>query len=73
MLLVAAVFSALHLPNIWLAVATFTGGVVWAVIYQRAPNLFALAVSHSMMTWVIVSTLPPAALHHLRIGFKYFG
>jgi hypothetical protein len=30
-------------------------------------------VSHSLMTWVIVSTLPPSALHHLRIGFKYFG
>ena len=72
-LLVAAVFSALHLPNVWLAVATFTGGVVWAVVYQRAPNLFALAVSHALMTWVIVSTLPPAAFHHLRIGFKYFG
>ena len=72
-LLVATVFSALHLPNIWLVVATFTGGVVWAVVYQRAPNLFALALSHSLMTWVIVSTLPPSALHHLRIGFKYFG
>jgi membrane protease YdiL (CAAX protease family) len=72
-LLVAAVFSALHLPNVWLAVATFTGGVVWAAVYQRAPNLFALAVSHSLMTWVIVATLPASALHHLRIGFKYFG
>ena len=72
-LLVAAVFSALHLPNVWLAVATFTGGVVWAAVYQRAPNIFALALSHSLMTWVIVSTLPPSALHHLRIGFKYFG
>lgn len=72
-LLVAAVFSALHLPNVWLVVATFTGGVVWAAVYQRAPNLFALALSHSLMTWVIVSTLPASALHHLRIGFKYFG
>jgi membrane protease YdiL (CAAX protease family) len=72
-LLVAAVFSALHLPNVWLVVTTFAGGVVWATVYQRAPNLFALAVSHSLMTWVIVSTLPPSSLHHLRIGFKYFG
>jgi membrane protease YdiL (CAAX protease family) len=72
-LLVAAVFSALHLPNVWLVVATFTGGVVWAAVYQRAPNLSALAVSHSLMTWVIVSTLPSSALHHLRIGVRYFG
>jgi membrane protease YdiL (CAAX protease family) len=72
-LMVAAVFSALHLPNLWLAVVTLVGGVVWAAVYQRAPNLFALAISHSLMTWVIVSTLPASALHHLRIGFKYFG
>lgn len=71
-LLVAVVFSVLHLPNVWLAVATFVGGVVWAAVYQRAPNILALAVSHSLMTWVIVSTLPASALHHLRIGFKYF-
>ena len=72
-LLVAVVFAGLHLPNPWLTVITFAGGVVWATVYQRAPNIFALAVSHSVMTWVLVSTLPASALNHLRIGFKYFG
>ena len=72
-LLVAIVFGSLHLPNPWLTVVTFGGGVIWAAVYQRAPNLFALAVSHSVMTWVLVSTLPASALNHLRIGFKYFG
>jgi membrane protease YdiL (CAAX protease family) len=72
-LLTAAAFSVLHMPNAWLMLATFAGGVVWAAVYQRAPNIFALAISHSLMTWVIVSTLPPSSLHHLRIGFKYFG
>lgn len=71
-LLVAIVFGGLHLPNPWLTVVTFAGGIVWATIYQRAPNLFALAVSHSLMTWVVVSTLPASALNHLRIGFKFF-
>lgn len=72
-LLVALVFGGLHLPNPWLTVVTFAGGLIWAAVYQRAPNLFALAVSHSIMTWVLVSTLPASALNHLRIGFKYFG
>jgi len=71
--LVAAVFGSLHLPNPWLTFVTFAGGAIWAAVYQRAPNLFALAVSHSLMTWVLVSTLPASALNHLRIGFKYFG
>ena len=72
-LMVATVFAGLHLPNPWLTVVTFAGGAIWAAVYQRAPNLFALAVSHSLMTWVLVSTLPASALNHLRIGFKYFG
>jgi membrane protease YdiL (CAAX protease family) len=73
LLLVAIIFGGLHLPNPWLTAVTFVGGVIWAAVYQRAPNLFALAVSHSLMTWILVSTLPASALNHLRIGFKYFG
>ncbi len=72
-LLVAVIFGGLHLPNPWLSFVTFAGGAIWAAVYQRAPNLFALAVSHSLMTWALVSTLPASALNHLRIGFKYFG
>jgi membrane protease YdiL (CAAX protease family) len=53
-------------------VVTFVGGVVWAFVYQRQPNLFALALSHGVMTWVLVSALPASALNHLRIGLKYF-
>jgi len=72
-LVVAAIFAGLHLPNPALTVATFVGGVIWAAVYQRAPNIFALAISHSLMTWIVVSTAPASALHHLRIGLKYFG
>jgi membrane protease YdiL (CAAX protease family) len=71
-LLVATIFAGLHLPNLWLAVITFVGGTIWALVYQRAPNLFALAISHSVMTWVVVSTVPPNALRHLRLGLRYF-
>lgn len=71
-LLTALIFALLHFPNPWLMLVTFVGGLVWAFIYQRAPNLFALALSHSLMTWVLISTLPVSALNHLRIGFKYF-
>jgi membrane protease YdiL (CAAX protease family) len=71
--LVALIFGGLHLPNPWLCVVTFAGGAIWGAVYQKAPNLFVLAASHSVMTWILVSTLPPSALNHLRIGFKYFG
>jgi len=71
-LLTAFIFAFLHFPNPWLMVLTFIGGLVWGAVYQRAPNLFALALSHAVMTWVLVSTLPLSALNHLRIGFNYF-
>ena len=71
-LLTAVLFALLHFPNPWLMLVTFIGGLVWAFVYQRFPNLFALALSHSLMTWVLVSTLPASALDHLRFGFKYF-
>ena len=71
-LVTALIFSVLHFPNRWLMVITFVGGLVWAFVYQRQPNLVALALSHAAMTWALVSTLPPSALNHLRIGLKYF-
>jgi membrane protease YdiL (CAAX protease family) len=71
-LLTALIFALLHFPNPWLMLVTFIAGVIWAFIFQRAPNLFALAVSHAVGTWILVSTLPISALNHLRIGFKYF-
>ena len=71
-LIIALIFGGLHLPNPALTVITFTGGIVWAAVYQRVPNLFALAVSHSVMTWVVVSTIPSSLLHHLRVGLNYF-
>lgn len=72
-LAVALVFALLHLPNPWLLFATFAGGLLWAYVYQRVPNLLALGLSHALMTWVLISSVPPAALHNLRVGFKYFG
>src|SRR5215211_3423266 len=72
-LLVAVLFALFHLPNPWLTFATFAGGLLWAYVYQRAPNIFAVGLSHSLMTWVMISSVPPGALHNLRVGFKYFG
>lgn len=72
-LLVAAVFGVLHLPNLPLSAATFLGGVLWAAAYQRVPNLLAPALSHATISLLLAFSLPPAWLNSLRVGFKYFG
>lgn len=72
-LLVALVFSFLHLPNPLLAILTFAGGLIWAFVYQRQPNLYALALSHTVSSLSLALTVSPKLLDSLRVGFKYFG
>ncbi len=71
-LAVALIFAGLHAPNIALVIATFLGGIIWASVYQRTPNLFALALSHCLMTMVLAATLPPVWLRGLRVGAGYY-
>ncbi|MBD0327693.1 MAG: CPBP family intramembrane metalloprotease [Pyrinomonadaceae bacterium] len=69
-MLVALIFALLHAPNAWLMLATFIGGFVWALVYQRAPNLFALALSHAVMSSVMIATLPAPLVRGMQVGFK---
>ena len=70
---VALVFGLLHLPNPLLAVLTFVGGLIWAFVYQRHPNLFALALSHSIISITLALAVSSKWLDSLRVGFKFFG
>jgi len=71
--LVGCIFAVLHLPNPLLACATFVGGLIWGSVYQRHPNLPVLAISHTLMSLVLVWALPPSMMSNLRVGFRYFG
>ena len=70
--LVAIIFALLHLPNPFLTVATLVGGILWAITYQRIPNLFALSISHALISFLLVFALPNSILKGLRVGFRYF-
>ncbi len=70
---VAAIFSALHLPNPMLTVGTFLGGALWAWTFQREPNLLALMVSHTLLSAVLANSLPPWILPNMKVGWGYWG
>jgi len=41
-------------------------------VYERAPNLFALGLSHGLMSDLAMSSLPPWLLHSMSVGYKHF-
>jgi membrane protease YdiL (CAAX protease family) len=70
--LVGLIFGALHLPNPVLSALTLVGGMVWGAVYQRHPNIIALALSHAITSIVVAVCLPPKLVNSMRVGYKYF-
>ena len=70
-LLVGLLFGMLHLPNPLLTLLTFLGGLMWAAVFQRQPNLLALVVSHSLISLTLALAIPPNLINGLRVGFRY--
>lgn len=68
----ALAFALIHLPNPVLVLFTFIGGAFWSWSFQRAPNLYVLALSHAWMAVVTFYCVPSVWLNGLRIGPSYW-
>jgi membrane protease YdiL (CAAX protease family) len=70
-LIAAAIFASVHLPNPFLAIVTFIGGLAWCGIYARHPNLVPLALSHATVTVIILMSFNRDITGGLRTGWRY--
>ncbi|MEK7834035.1 MAG: CPBP family intramembrane glutamic endopeptidase, partial [Acidobacteriota bacterium] len=68
----AAIFSLTHLPNLMLMVLTLLGALLWSWVYERAPNLFALGLSHAVISLMLMTSLPSWFLPSMSVGYKHF-
>ena len=67
----SVLFAALHLPNPFLTTVTFVAALAWCAIYDRHPNVLPLALSHALLTVVVLSAFDDAATGRLRVGIAY--
>jgi len=68
----AAIFGALHLPNPFLTIMTFGAAYCFCALFRRCPNLFALALAHTLASTVLYHFLPPGITHYMRVGPGFF-
>ncbi len=68
----AAIFSLTHLPNLMLMLLTLLGGLMWSWAYERAPNLFALGLSHAVISLMLMTSAPAWLLPSMSVGYKHF-
>jgi len=67
----AAIFGLVHVPNPLLVPLTAAAGLAWCWIYDRYPNILPLALSHGIGTLALRYAFDEAIIGRLRIGAAY--
>ena len=70
-IITAGLFAVVHAPNYSLMVLTFVGGLIWSFVYERAPNLFAPAISHMLLSATLLIAVPESILPAMTVGYRY--
>lgn len=68
---VAVLFAAAHLPNLWLAAATLAWGAISCALFRRYRNLYVLGLAQGLLGICFAVCVPDAVHHHLRVGLGY--
>ena len=64
----AALFSAVHLPNLFLMLVTPVAGYGAIQVYRRYSNLWFLGLAHATIGFLLFLVVPDSISHHLNIG-----
>lgn len=70
-IITALIFASVHLPNPALTAATALSGFVWARAYQRAPDLYAISITHGLLSALFVTVMPKWILPNMVVGYNY--
>jgi hypothetical protein len=70
--LVGIMFSATHIPNLILMVATLIAGFVFAEVFSRYRNIWPLALAQAVGGLLLAAVAPDSLIHHMRVGPGYF-
>jgi membrane protease YdiL (CAAX protease family) len=68
----AALFSGVHLPNLFLMAVTFLAGYASVRIYRRYNNLYFLGLAHGTVGFLLLLVVPDSISHHLIVGPGWF-
>ncbi|MFN7947537.1 MAG: CPBP family intramembrane glutamic endopeptidase [Blastocatellia bacterium] len=70
-LVTALLFALVHAPNVTLMALTFVSALLWTWVYSRAPNLWALALSHGLLSAITAMSLPDWMLKGMIVGLRH--
>jgi hypothetical protein len=70
--LIGIMFSATHIPNLILMIATLVAGTVFAEVFARYRNIWPLALAQAVGGLLLAAVVPDALMHHMRVGPGYF-
>lgn len=70
--LIGIMFSATHIPNLILMVATLIAGFIFAEVFARYRNIWPLALAQAVGGLLLAAISPETLIHHMRVGPGYF-
>jgi hypothetical protein len=70
--IVGVMFSATHIPNLILMIATLIAGIVFAEVFARYRNIWPLALAQAVGGLLLAAVSPDMLIHHMRVGPSYF-